>query len=144
MVKDSYEEKRRDTIFNIALLSLERLNNLFEECNQYSSMCYHNGTNPRFLQLWKDKISAIYREISPKLGNKDKRRVKRLWKHLNSIGGVVYSKNTEEGKQTFVNLSNFNKKWAVLHKIEVVLRTIADRRGMLVPDKPDELTATEL
>ena len=144
MNKDTFEDKRRDTIFNIALLSLERLNNLFEECNQYSSMCYYNGHNTKFLQLWKDKISAIYREISPKMSKKHKSEVQKLWKMLNETEGVLYSKNTEEGKKFFVNIKNFNRKWAILHKMEVLLRTIADQRGMLVPDKPDEMAATEL
>lgn len=143
--KDHSEEKQRDTLFNIALKSLERLNDLFDECNYYSALCNFRGYHPEYLQAWKDKIAAIYREISPKLREIDKKEIIDLSKKYSKIGKIIIiKKKPNESSSIKIDEEKFHKKWNILHRLEEKLRKKADRKGMLVPDKPDELAATEV
>ena len=61
----SSEEKQ--TKFNAALSSLERLHMLLVDCNTHSrlSRCY--GMNMDSLRIWRTSLLAFYREIDSKI-----------------------------------------------------------------------------
>lgn len=113
----------------IDLKGKERLNALFDECNYFSSLCSYEGKNISYLQLWKDKLAAIYREISPDFENKDKMGISMLWRAYNGAKPLIIEKNTEDGRVAMINSAVFNRKLSILHKIEILLRTKSSKRG---------------
>ena len=136
-------EDKKQTKFNAALSSLERLHDLLRECNEYSRLCRINGFDVRMLAMWRDTIIAIYREIFPKLDKMEKDNVKRLLQKSKRFGSVNIIKKTPEGSYSVVNPIVFNKYWILYSRTEAYLRRVADEYGMLVPDKTDDILEPE-
>jgi len=138
----------RETIFNSAAASLERLHTCLVESAYYASRCKYKGYHPDLLMLWRDVIWNVYREVSSKLYKgkyqKDAIAIKtlndisKLWKHYKEVGKIQKSERTQHGMNTIIDTANFDKKWMILSKIEISLRIYADYKGMLIPDKPKQ------
>ena len=128
--------ENKQTEFNVAIASLQRLHELLKECNEYSRFSRVPRPKPELLFLWRDTIRAIYAEISPKLLSKEKKLLFNKFKEYGKLGSLFTVKKTEHGVVRDINIKVFVMKWEALHDIEISLRFLADGKGMLITDKP--------
>jgi len=134
---------KKTTLFNSGMASLERLDVLLKRCNQHSTLSRLRDpdTGDRYnmvsLDVWIANIFAIYREIYPKLKEKEDKKIQELFDKLDSFGTVTKIMRTEEGNVRVILPQRYLGKWRVVAEIEKSLRKIADKKGMLLPDKPE-------
>lgn len=126
------------TEFNSSLSRLESLNRLLDDCNKYSRLCFTQGYQIEYLKLFKTTLLAIRAEIIPKLkSKKEQDKIKSLFKNKN-IGKVITTERTRSGLIKKLHTKKFHQHWKELNKINEGLRILADNKGMLIKDKPDE------
>jgi len=130
------EDEQKQTKFNAALSSLERLHKLLDDCNFYSRLARSDGCNMWGLRVWSDSIIAIRREISPKIPDKKiLNNVNNYMRMSRELGSPAIRVNTPYGYENQISKKKFNQQWVLLSKTETELRRIADKRGLLIPDK---------
>lgn len=98
-------------------------------------MCFLNGYNYEALKQWRFSVRGVYREISPKLKKKEKECIEKLFKKFKEIGNVMEMRITRDGKSIGISQVKFHNWWHLIDKIETVLRNLADKRGMLIPNQ---------
>jgi len=130
-----FEKYDSQTEFNAAVASLERMHGLLNECNEYSRLCRVSGYNVKLLTMWRDTISALYREVSPKLKEPEKNRISTLYDLGKELGNIRVRVDTREGYYFKIDPDVFSKYWQIFHKVELLLRYYADKKGMLIPNK---------
>ena len=125
------------TAFNAGLSSLKRLHEQLELCSAISQNCFLGRYNIEALKLYRITVINVFYEISPKLTQEEKTKIKKMFRHMSTLRKVIFRKNTEE--DGFINQLNpaaFIEHWEWLGNVEVALRGLADKRGMLIPNKP--------
>lgn len=135
------------TKFNSALASLERLHKLLENCNEYSTLAMIPNGNVfervKYLKTWKQLVNAVFKEICPKLKPEEVTKVDNAFKRFNLCPPIVKYHITEEGSLPYVDTIIFNKTADFITKIERYLRSLADKRGMLIPDSTSDILKPE-
>lgn len=122
--------------FNAAIASTERLHHLLEDCNDFSRQVDIGSLSSRVehMKLWENTIDAVYKEIYPKITNNSKD----IDELFNKIGTINISKsiynNPSETKFIIIE-EEFNKKKTLLRSLELKLRFLADKVGLLIPNK---------
>lgn len=121
--------------FNAAIASTERLHKLLLECNFYSKGVENNYPD-RYnnILLWRSSVDALFREIAAKLTDDEYKHIETLFQDLAKVklqnvsikANRAYTYNDERGFYTFKTK---------LRNIEIQLRRLADRRGLLIPNK---------
>ena len=117
------------------MLSVLRLNQLLDDCNEYSRLSTFKGYNIEYLKLWRNTLRDFQREILPKLKKEEKLQINNVIKKINKIGRIFEPKNTPDGQITILNATKFNQHHHVLHELESLLRILADKKGMLMTNK---------
>jgi len=131
------EEPIKTTEFNSALASLMRLHELLIDCNNCRRQCYTPNPSPASLKLWKITIEAIYSEIYPKTTAEQRKVINELFIKCNQYKELVYTKKINGEINNYINIKNFLALYNTLDLIEKELRTIADKKGMLIPEGGD-------
>ena len=101
---------------------IERINKLFEDCNNFSKLSRENGYNTHYLNSWVYTLYSLNREITPKLEKKERHIIEKkfdLFKKLHQLFIVVGEPTQEE---TLINPSGFIQRWKLCDKIEKKLR----------------------
>lgn len=128
------------TVFNSAKITLERLSELFEICNLLSERCRTNGYNISLLSSWHSHLWNIYKEINCKCSKDHVKEITEEFKKLKTFGQLqTYKRSEHDGLIKFTNPKVFLRYWHQLHKIEMILRRIADKKGMLNPTGSDAM-----
>ena len=122
-------------LYNAGLPGVFRLNALLLECNKFSRLANVNGENPNYLRSWFTSIMALYREISPKLTTQEKNMIKEYFTKYNKIGKITKETRTKYGLKIILDKTAFNKHYLLNHEIETILRELADKKGLLIPNK---------
>ena len=133
-----FGNKTKETIFNSSLQVLYRLNGLLEDCNYHKKLCRLNKLDYKQLKLWEDTIYILFDEISIKL---DDEQMKHFNEELDKKFNIIIRKKTPRGIIKVINPKQFMLKWKQLRRIEQELRKIADKKGMLIPDKRTDFLA---
>jgi len=133
----------KQTIFNSAIASLERIHNLLLDCNKYSRESRMSGYNVDSLNLWKLTVANLYNEVSPKLKKEEKKLIHDKFKSVTKLGPITSIKKTPDGRISYINPPVFNAHWNIINNVERILRKIADSRGMLIPDNTDDFFEPE-
>ena len=126
------------TEFNASVASLERLNELLIDSNESSKLAYIASSNKQkifFLQRWKRNTMAIYRELSPKLKDKEVDFYEKLFRKIDSLPALIKIKKTPQGNVKELDTEAFKRTWQVVSMLEIKLRKAADIRGMLLTEK---------
>jgi hypothetical protein len=66
---------------------------------------------------------------------KEREMIQEMFNRAFKIGKIIEAKKTPEGTQQMLNSHKFKQHWALLDKIDMQLRTIADKKGMLMTTK---------
>ena len=124
------------TQFNSSIASLERLDELLRECNKLSRLCYYEGYNIEPLRQYKLTVLNLYKEISPKLETKETKRVNKIKQSYKTIKNITTKKfGRERNLIQEINIQQFNKHWMITNNLEILLRKLADTKGMLIIGK---------
>ena len=141
------DQDNTQTIFNSAVASLERLHRLLESCNEFSTLAMIPNDNVfervKYLKTWKHLVAAVFKEICPKLTESEIKKLDAAFNRFNNFPSVIKHHVTEEGNIPYVDTITFNKTANFITKIERYLRTLADKRGMLIPDSTADLLKPE-
>ncbi len=135
-----YNSYNDESIFNMALAYLSRIDKLLNLCAMHSIQGNLEG--------WSKTITSLYREVSIKLSDKEKLELNGDKVTLKTIN----LHNLEEGDCTFKNmnalcnnivyLETFRKQILfMLHHLEMKLRKYMQVKGMLLPSKDDPARA---
>jgi hypothetical protein len=117
------------TAFNMAVASLMRLNNLFVMCNAYS-------VSGNLLDK-KRTLSVVYAEIHPKLKPDEVKKIEELMPMINKaekIFGKINSEDINYHRKISRPYTNF---CGLLFQLELLLRDLADKKGLLIPSRND-------
>lgn len=122
--------------FNAAIASTERLHNLLQDCNFYSKGIGHEYYE-RYnnLMLWKNSIDAVFREIAAKLNEDEFNHIENMFKDLLKVKLFTYDPSSRHRIKTIHNELGFYDYAGILRKIEIQIRRLADKRGLLIPNK---------
>jgi len=123
-----------ESVFNMALAYLKRIDKLLNYCSYYSMQ--------RDIQNWFDTIMALYREISIKISDEEGKDI------VGERVTIIDSKICEPKNATVSNINYLmnNKRSMILrrkeilfylHHLEIIIRKIMQKRGMLLPSKDD-------
>lgn len=123
--------------FNAGIKSLERIDELIKDCNETSRMAYLNGYNIEYLKIWIMSIMALYREIASKLTSTERTEVKKLFLLFNRSGKLIITKRTPSGNKNFLDRAAFNRHYHIAHNLETKIRILADKKGILLPNKDE-------
>jgi len=123
------------TRYNSNLFRSISLNQLIDECNEFSRKSYLNGYNMQYLNLWRTTLLTLRTEIYTKLNPKEKLFTKNIFKKAKEIGAIIQMKKTEEGGTKILNTKRFNNHWKLLHWIQEKLIMLADKHGMLMTNQ---------
>ena len=123
------------TEFNSNLLRLISLNQLLDDCNEYSRNSYLNGYSIEYLKLWRNTLKNLNREVAVKMNPKERQSIQDMFNYAGKIGKIIETKRTQDGNEQTINSIKFKQHWALLDKIDLQLRTIADKKGMLMTTK---------
>jgi hypothetical protein len=142
MVDYNLSPQTQKTEFNMALASLERLNDELRRSNQMARL----GDLP----MWKASLDVIYREIAHYI-KKEKPEIQHnyvetrkkvnnflLRNNMQVLNARGFRKQNPE-IQIAVQ-ENSNLLYSVLQEWEILLRRVMDKYGLLIPNKesPDE------
>jgi len=131
-------DQQVQTEFNSSIATLQRIDSLLRDCHDLSILSTANGFNIEALKAWSNTVNGLYKEIYPKLNNPEKMFVKKLILKRNFIGAIIEVVGPPGDGRRLVNASNFLKHKNLTNKLELVLRRIADSKGMLITDKKSD------
>lgn len=121
--------------FNAAIPSVFRLHQLLYEANEYSRLCFEGGFDYPQLRRWFLTLLTLYREVYPKLKDKDIVEIDEMINEFGTIEKPVYARRTPEGIHSCINHVGFKQHWHLLDNLEKRLRKLADKYGLLIPNK---------
>jgi len=126
----------QQTIFNAGIAALMRLDKQLQDCNEYSRLCNVNGPNLSMLNMYRNTVFNVFKEIGPKLDTKDENVVRSMFNAGMKLPSLYQEVRTKDGTVSEINLNSFNQHWHLYNNVEMKLRRYADERGMLIPNKP--------
>lgn len=141
----------KEVKFNAGMASAITLRELLNECNRYSQACrisltsdgdMRNKPNIVALNLWRCNIRNVYAEIEAKLVKKDKKKIVRLKKKYKNKKQLFSEEITESGTYSKVNVAGFLERVSHFRQMELLLRELADSKGLLNPTKDDSIDET--
>lgn len=124
------EQQRRESQFNSSLESLRRLGNALEQANIMSMMATYEGMWPEYLKTWRNALMNAYKEIYPKINKKERLMVNSI-KNKRAEGKMYEPQQFgyDINKKVFAQYYNFN------YKLELLIRRLATKYGLLITDK---------
>jgi len=125
----------QETAFNSSLASLKRLSDSFERCHYFYQMATMEGTQPSYLYMLKKELITAFKEIYPKLNNKEKEKIISKIKKLNKCTPLTEIVGEPHRQQIYPILKNCHRYESILLEIELLLRRLADNKGMLMTNK---------
>ncbi len=126
-----------ETKFNAGIATLERIDQLLKECSQNCIMSRVPRPNVDMLNLWEANVYELYKEIIVKFNDKEKeKQVNKQFQKAREAGPMYIVHKDPNGNYNVINPKVFLIKYRIFNKIEIYLRKIADKRGMLLPNKP--------
>lgn len=132
------------TVFNSAIMSLERIHNILIHCTIASNECIIYGANTSALKRWEEQLQSLYTELECKCSEKHIERINNEFnKYENLLPLFKYTRTEYEGIAQSINLVCFRRRMNQLRKVERILRKIADDRGMLIPEGSGKFGALE-
>lgn len=128
MIMDDYTSQQKAE-FNMAVSYLNRLNMLFSQCDQ-ASMSLD-------IYSWFHSLLALYRELSTWMKDKGEKDAfnKRIQK-VNPMISQAYSRMESSGRVEIPN-----DLYMELHELELELRAVADKAGLMMKMADDALDA---
>ena len=123
------------TIFNSAIAQLESIRDQLDEATYYSKRAKFKGFHLEYLNLWRDTILAVTREVFPKFNKQEKNEVLGLFKKIGEIKNVLVDIKTQEGTYKTIDSKQFVKKWIAIHKFDSKVRQFADDHGLFNPNR---------
>lgn len=124
-METEHEGDKKEAAFNMAVKYLERLHDLLYNANQ--------AAINEDLYAWYRILSAIHREISPKLTAEEKKEYPIIMEKLNDPLNVFYNKRKN-------NPGKYIESWDMqkpLTVYDMTLRRHIDAHGLLMPSKKD-------
>lgn len=122
--------------FNAGVASAIRLHKLLEDCNECSRSATVDGMEVRYLRGWFDTLKVVSREINPKLKTSERTEIMDLFSKFRTIKTpLVDNIKSQEGNWTEINTRGFYIRLKFCDDIEKQLRNLADKKGLLIPDK---------
>lgn len=129
------DSKNISTQFNAGILSVQRLNTILTEINNFSRLCGESDTGLEALKLYYGSLRVFYLEICSKLQRAEIVRIKGIFHSLKRFTPIiVWEAGQWEYKQK-IHHQNYAGVYRQLQYAEQVLRIFADRKGLLVPNK---------
>ena len=129
------EEITKQTEFNSSIAGLMRLNDLLESCNTISFQAITNKDRYA-LSSWHQTLHIIHKELYPKLSNNEKKEIMKMINSIRKLSPVAIIKKLPDGKKkVMIDHKSFNKHHIKLYSLEVKLRDLADKKGMLITNK---------
>ena len=115
------DHSKSESFFNMGVAYLKRIDKILYLC-WMNSQAYN-------VAGWLSQLRALFRELSVKMSDTEQED---LLKDFTPINQIVNSS---------VNPSNLNQVLSLLDKLEIKLRGIAQKKGMLLPGKEDQRLA---
>lgn len=91
------------------------------------------------LNAWWLNLKNLYKEIHAKLSKEEVTQVDKLFKKVSSITIVTTRKTRDAGSIKEIDKRMYFKKWNDLWEIEVLLRGLATKRGLLLKDRDNAM-----
>ena len=110
-----------ESYFNMGVAYLKRIDKILYLCWMNSQAYNVSG--------WLSQLRALFRELSVKMNLKEQEEIYTDFTPINQIINVG------------VNSSNLNSILSKLDKLEIKLRGVAQKKGMLLPGKEDQSLA---
>ena len=130
------EHHSEESVFNMALAYLQRIDKLLYMCQE--------GAITQSIPMWLNSLRAVFRELSVKLNDNEK-------KELMGNESKLISLNTKCNYDDFANFKNINYLFNnpqtnrthrhiilyLLDQLDIKIRTKLQQKGMLLPSKDD-------
>jgi len=82
------------------------------------------------------RLYSLLREIYPKMSSAQQTEIEKMFSGIPPHESIFVNKRTPSGdNRQELDISRFSTIWQGLHLLELKLRTFADSKGMLLPDK---------
>lgn len=130
----NYEEGGVQAQFNAGVASVERLHGLLKDCNDASRMLNTSNILSLYenLMFWFDSVDVLFKEVAPKLKDEDVTKINNKLLALTKINILSYD---EKSRTTSLNRTNYPLFKKQLREIEMEIRKLADKKGLLNPNK---------
>ena len=115
------DHTKSESFFNMGVAYLKRIDKILYLCWMNSQSYNVAG--------WLSQLRALFRELSVKVSEPEQQIIMDDFKKINS--------KVNSG----INASNLNELLSSLDKLEIKLRGIAQKKGMLLPGKEDQSRA---
>jgi len=116
------EEENNKTPFNMGVATLERMNLLLNNASQ-SASCGDYYT-------WYSLMSVLRRDVFPFLTEEE---ILEIEKGFNEMPIGAWIKSTKTGKLVPRNIDLNNEIYFCLDKIDIKMRTVMKKKGLLMP-----------
>ena len=140
-------ENPNSSAFNEAVMKMARLNKIQDKCNDLRENHYASCKNGKFgFQNHYFSLDSLYLEISAKVTNKEKEKIKPMLKELREIV-MELRKHFKTGTYGYENKYTYSKEaekikdklYDKLYDVEEELRLLMDVHGFSTLTAEDEL-----
>jgi len=132
----------KESLFNSSFESLRRIQETLTQCNMESKLAFiamADSEKMTSLKAWWLSLKNLYKEIHAKLNVKEIEEVNDLFKKVSKIKIVSSRKTKDQGVVKEIDKKLYYRKWHQLWDIEVMLRGLATKRGLLLKDRDNAM-----